>query len=116
MKSGYGASMFRKGFFLLCLLVTSLMTATVLHAQEFAGQPQLECSGEVHAQQNGQPSSGDAEKAMTQHHGCHSVSSFLNAAHAAQQMPMPATNIYVLPRADALVSLRVGPGLRPPIA
>lgn len=108
--------MFRKSFLLLCLLVTSLMTATVLHAQEFAGQPQLECSGEMHTQQDGQPSSGDAEKAMTQHHGCHSVSSFLSAAAPAPRMPISATNIYALPRADALTTRPVGPDLRPPIA
>lgn len=116
MKSRYGQAMFREGLLLLCLLVTSLMTATVVHAQEFAGAAPLECSGEVHSQQDEKPSSGDAEKAVAHHHGCHSVSSFLDGGTPATGLLARAVNVFALPKADALVSLPVGPDLRPPIA
>ncbi len=115
MHSRYGQPMFRKGLLIFCLLVTSLMTATVVHAQEFAGTSPLECSGEVHSQQDEQPSSGDAEKGVAHHHGCHSVSSFLSAADSAPDILAPSANLYSLARADILLSLRVGPDLRPPI-
>lgn len=108
--------MFRNGLTILCLLVTSLLASTVVHAQEFAGTAQLECSGEIHSEQKEQSPSGDADKAVAHHHGCHSFSSFLGGAGPLQHCFNPAARVFIQTQASGLVSYASGPDLRPPIA
>lgn len=108
--------MFRNGLAILCLLVTSLLASTVVHAQEFAVTAQLECSGEIHSEQKEQSPSGDADKAVAHHHGCHSVSSFLGGTAALQHCFNPVASDFTLTETTALSSRASGPDLRPPIA
>jgi len=108
--------MFRNGLAILYLLVMSLLTSTVVHAQEFSGTAQLECSGEIHPEQREQPSSGDSDKTVAHHHGCHSVSAFLGGSEPLQPSLSPGADDFPLMPVSALFSRASGPDLRPPIA
>ncbi|WP_414901810.1 hypothetical protein ACMT1E_01585 [Sphingomonas flavalba] len=111
--------MFRKDLAILCLLITSLVASTIVHAQESSGLTQLECVGEVHSEQNDAPPSGpsgDTDKAVAHHHGCHTASSFLGGAGPAYAVPHPGANAFAMMQAHTPPSRPTGPDLRPPIA
>ncbi|NKI98586.1 hypothetical protein [Novosphingobium sp. SG707] len=107
--------MIRQGLFLLCMLIASLTTASVTHAQEFAGNAVIECSGYVHSAGDADQSDGDADKAAPHHHrACHGSGVFLaGGAHGfASAYRLAAA---VVPQAEAeLTGKSIGPALRPP--
>lgn len=107
--------MIRQGLFLLCMLIASLTTASVTHAQEFTGNATIECSGYVHSAGDADQSDGDSDKATPHHHGaCHGGGLFMPAlGNALAHQHVLSGGI--LPQAeDALIGTDVDPGLRPP--
>lgn len=109
--------MIRQGLFLLCMLIASLTTASVTHAQEFSGNAMIECSGYVHSTGDADQSNGDSDKATPHHHGaCHGSGVFMPALADA-----PAQNLVlsaaILPHTEVeLIGSNVDPALRPPNA
>ena len=109
----------RLGRFLLCLLSLSMLTTTLVHAQEVpnAQAPTIECSGYVHSDGDADQTQGDADKAIPHHHGtCHGQALSIPQADA-----IPVTfNIEGArpkPGFDAVRALSsVDPALRPPNA
>ncbi|NML12979.1 hypothetical protein HHL08_23080 [Sphingobium sp. AR-3-1] len=109
--------MFRGRFLFFCMLLASLATATAIHARELAGSFDIECSGYVHNESDGDRSPGDADQAVAHHHGnCHGAAAFLPARSVAP-------NIFAFLNAPenpqdrtALGRWISGPDLRPPIA
>lgn len=108
--------MLRHGIFMLCLLVTSLITAATVHASEVQTAPALECSGFVHSEGDADQSRGDADNALPHHHGGCNGAAFIPADTQDIEAIMPA---FVPPVALAPIAgarWMAGPGLRPPIA
>lgn len=103
-------------FLLLCLILTSLTTASVVHAREAPGPRSIECSGYVHGENDGDQSKGDPDKAVQHHNSCHGATALVPARAAAPEtiaLPRAPT----MPRATAAPGhWNPGPGLRPPIA
>lgn len=110
--------MIRKGFLIICLMVASLVTTTVVHARELPGVVTLECSGTVRAEpeETSKPSSGDLDKAAFEHHGCHNASSMMLGSVPADEMVVRPPRSYPFSQVAALLPRESGPGLRPPIA
>lgn len=109
--------MFRKGYLVFCLLVASLMTTTTLHAREMPGVPSVECSGAIHVEeQDGTSSTGDADKALVHHHGCHAGSSFIASSPDGGSDLRVVSPLYTKACATTLLCRQSGPDLRPPIA
>lgn len=108
--------MFHRGFLLLCLVVTSLVATSVVHARELPNLPTLACSGVVHSDGEADQSSGDADQGVPHHHGCHASSAFLPGATDSVRAFAPGLvqPLAMTPAPPARWS--VGPDLRPPIA
>ncbi|MFD2428907.1 hypothetical protein ACFSUK_13605 [Sphingobium scionense] len=71
------------GRFLLCLISLSMLTTTMVHAQEVpnAQAPTIECSGYVHSDGDADQTQGDADKGMPHHHGgCQGAPAFVPAS------------------------------------
>lgn len=103
-------------FLLLGLILTSLTTASIIHAREVPGAASIECSGYVHGEDDGDQSQGDPDKAVQHHSTCHGSTAVIPARDAAP-------SVVAVPRAPAVPRATVvpghwnpGPGLRPPIA
>ncbi|KPL69853.1 hypothetical protein SZ64_00100 [Erythrobacter sp. SG61-1L] len=109
--------MFRKGFLVICLMMASLVTTTVVHARELPGVVMLECCGTVRAESNesSKPSSGDSDKAAFEHHGCHGASSLMLGNAPADEMVVRLQRAYPFLQVAALLPRESTPGLRPPI-
>lgn len=108
--------MLRHGLLFLCLLVTSLVTATTIHAREWPGVSSIECSGTLHSDGDADQSPGDADQAAPHHHGsCHGAS--FVPARFVQPMDLLATGNGHGPASSAALGRWTrGPDLRPPIA
>jgi len=65
--------MFRRAWLLLlCLVASSLVTATTLHAQERYSAAEIACGGAEHAEGTAGQGSADDDRSATHHHGtCH---------------------------------------------
>ncbi|QEH81791.1 hypothetical protein EIK56_09635 [Sphingomonas sp. C8-2] len=113
-----GLAMIRKGFLIICLMMASLVTTTIVHARELPGVVTLECSGTVRAEpeESSKPSPGDSDKAAFEHHGCHNASSMMLGSAPADEMVMRPQRAYPFLQVAALLPRDTGPGLRPPIA
>jgi len=105
-------------FALFILTVASLVATTTVHARELPGVMALKCSGAVHAEpDNGsKPPSGEADKGLVEHSGCHSASTFIAGSTAAGVIFAHPSRSYPVLHVAALLPHQFGPGLRPPIA
>ncbi len=109
--------MLRRGVLLLCLLMSSLVAAATVHAQESPNAPTIECSGVVHSEGDADQSTGDRDSLMPHHHGsCHGGAAFLPAvadgSGVADMLDQPAR----FAASPVLARWQTGPDLRPPIA
>ncbi|HKX78649.1 MAG TPA: hypothetical protein VJM34_09030 [Novosphingobium sp.] len=104
------------GFLLLCLIMTSLATASIVHAGEIPGFASIECSGHVHTEDDSDQSPGEPDKAVQHHGGCHGAIAVAPARDVvSQSIALPRA--MVMPRvATTPGHWNPGPGLRPPIA
>lgn len=108
--------MLRHGIIMLCLLVTSLITAATVHVSEAEAAPAFECSGFVHSEGDQDQSKGDADNAIPHHHGNCNGAAFIPANSQEVEAIAPAfLRPFVLAQ---IVPARwtAGPDLRPPIA
>jgi hypothetical protein len=109
--------MIRRGYFLCCLFLASLMTTGAVHAQESPSVPTLECSGAVHSEGDADQSSGDSDKNISHHHsGCHG---FAACARVSDQSPLSLILVSkptTLSDTPPMARSATGPQLRPPIA
>lgn len=101
---------------LLCTMVASLMTAATLHAGEYAGSADIECSGMTHSYGDGDQSQSDPDKAV-QHHGhCHLGAAVVPFRHTASELNALPTARQAFANVSVLGRWIRGPNLRPPIA
>jgi hypothetical protein len=107
----------RWGLILLGLLACSLMVTATVHAREALGAPTISCSGEMHAEGDGDQAPADADQGFPDHHGsCHGHAFALEAdAQALAQRQRHSNQIFAR-RGQSLASLSVDPVLRPPRA
>lgn len=109
--------MLRRGILLFYLVMSSLIAATTLHAQEPPALPTIQCTGMAHQDGHADQSPGNADKAMPHFHGgCHghhiSIEPQVDAPDAVvRDVSRPQPRI-----AAGLAHGAVDPGLRPPIA
>src|SRR3546814_17220280 len=61
--------MLRRSMFLFCLLMTSLIASTMVHARELPTTAALECSGEMHADRDSEQSSDVYDQDVPHNHG-----------------------------------------------
>src|SRR3546814_3592956 len=61
--------MLRRSMFLFCLLMTSLIASTMVHARELPTTAALECSGEMHADRDSEQSSDVSDQDVPHNHG-----------------------------------------------
>src|SRR3546814_9936015 len=61
--------MLRRSMFLFCLLMTSLIASTMVHARELPTTAALECSGEMHADRDSEQSSDVSNQDVPHNHG-----------------------------------------------
>ncbi|WP_238532643.1 hypothetical protein [Novosphingobium pentaromativorans] len=94
----------------------SLVTSTVVHAQELSTPIAQACTAEMREEQNEKPAPGDADPAVPHQHGCHHASSFVIGVGQGEQMLDRAAALYGPASADVFVFRNLGPDLRPPIA
>ncbi|MPT48355.1 MAG: hypothetical protein E2598_08035 [Sphingobium sp.] len=92
------------------------MTSTLVHAREVPNFAGLECSGEVHPEQNEESAPGDTEKAVSHHHGCHHSLSSLNAMVVGGGLINLDSASYARAAIDFPIFQIFGLDLRPPIA
>lgn len=103
--------------FLMCLMLSSLIVATTVHAQETPNMPTLDCSGVTHQDGDADQSSGDADRSLPHHHGgCHGASAFVPTASQNWLFDLESDRLGVIRSAPALPRWVTSPGLRPPIA
>ncbi|WCP14000.1 hypothetical protein sphantq_02441 [Sphingobium sp. AntQ-1] len=113
-KSVIASAMVRRTFLLLWTIVASLTAASMVHANETSSASAIECSGYVHG--DGDPSPGEADKAVPHHHGgCHSAASLLPRTTAPIFFDTQAAPKTAAP-CRAFGRWAPGPDLRPPIA
>jgi hypothetical protein len=109
--------MLRHGFLILFLVLTSLTTAATVHAREFQGSANVECSGYVHSQDDADQTPGDGDKATPHHHSsCHGGPAFIPAKNNALTLLIALTAPFPIPADSMLDRWSSGPDLRPPIA
>ena len=115
--SAIARGMFRRGLFLLCMLLTSLTAVATLHAREFPGAVSVDCSGYMHGESDPDQTPADAEKALPHHHGsCHGAVAFIPIRNSAPMSFVARTQPAFHSPAAALYRWSPCPGLRPPIA
>ncbi len=109
--------MFRGSLLLFCLLVSSLIATTSIHAQEALYASGVECAEAGYSESDENQSSNDMEKAVPhQHGGCHGHHISI-AANAAASDTLVRDGDLLLPRdAVGLEHSGIDPALRPPIA
>ncbi len=110
------AAMHRPGWFLLlALLAVALTASSAAHAREALGSATISCSGETHADGDGDQVPGDADQGVPHHHGnCHGHAVALRTGAMESVHPLPlASCAFASPAAD-LASFLVDPALRPP--
>jgi hypothetical protein len=101
---------------LFFMMVASLTTAATLHAREYAGAADLECSGVPHSEGDTDQAPDDSGKAV-QHHGhCHLGAAVVPWRHGVMELcALPSSRL-------AFANVGVpgrwirGPNLRPPIS
>ncbi|HWJ68437.1 MAG TPA: hypothetical protein VNS79_00070 [Sphingobium sp.] len=108
--------MLGRSFILLCLIVSSLVTTAVVHAQEVPSQAVLDCSGTMHVDDDRDQTPADADPGVAHHHGCHAPSAFMPAGSNEVGVFAPGAMrpVGMAPVPPARLSL--DPDLRPPIA
>lgn len=106
----------RWGMLLLALLLAALTTGGTLHAREYSGDVQLECSGHADVA-NADDRSGSDDGQPIQHHAtCHTAAAFLPEAERAP-ITVVIAKLANRPRNSTFRGLpRIAPDLRPPIA
>lgn len=110
----------RRGMLLLALLLAALTTSGTLHAREYAGNVELECSGHTDtdtATASSDDRSGSDDGQPIQHHAtCHVAAAFLPEAERTSLHVIIAGSVN-RPSNTAFLGLpRIAPDLRPPIA
>ncbi|WP_375195313.1 hypothetical protein [Sphingobium sp.] len=109
--------MLRRGVLFLCLLMSSLVAAATVHAQERPNAPTIECSGVVHSEGDADQSTGDRDSLMPHHHGsCHGGSACLPVVADGSGPPDLLSDAAPFDAAPVLARWQTGPDLRPPIA
>lgn len=109
--------MLRRSLLLFCLLLTSLIASTVVHASEFPIAAALECSGEVHTENDADQSPGDSDRGVPHHHGsCHGHGLSTPVSDSSNTLTSGASAKLYFPASDVFARWAVGPALRPPIA
>ncbi|MGE4322667.1 MAG: hypothetical protein AB7E60_06500 [Sphingobium sp.] len=109
--------MLRRSLLLFCLLLTSLIASTAVHANEFASIVTIECSGEIHVANDADPLPGDADRGVPHHHGgCHGHNLCAPVSGSSHIVMGRASDTFYLPASDMFARRAVGPVLRPPIA
>ena len=105
------------GHFLFILLAFSLVATATLHAREALGATATTCSGEVHAEGDGDQVPPDADQGVPHHHGtCHGHAFALETdAQSAGQRHRASSQTFAR-GGHGLTSLSVDPALRPPRA
>lgn len=109
----------RLGRFLLCLLSLSMLTTTLVHAQEVpnARAPTIECTGYVHSEGDADQTQGDADKAIPHHHGgCQGAPAFVPFSASEDMLPLAVDAPVFIPAPIPSKRWAIGPDLRPPIA
>ena len=107
----------RWGLLLFALLACSLVVTATVHAREALGMSAMSCSGEAHAEGDGDQVPADTDQGVPHHHGtCHGHAFALETdAQSAVQRQRPSSQIFAR-RGQSLASLSVDPALRPPRA
>lgn len=109
----------RLGRFLLCLLSLSMLTTTLVHAQEVpnARAPTIECTGYVHSEGDADQTQGDADKAIPHHHGgCQGAPAFVPVSASEDMLPLAVDAPVFIPAPIPSKRWAIVPDLRPPIA
>jgi len=102
---------------LLLLLVSSVTTASLVHAREIPGPVTIECSGTVHQDGDADQTSGDQDKATPHHHGsCHASGAHLPASGGNGFALTGGSMLPTCPGDALLGSTIVDPAFRPPAA
>jgi len=115
--NGYGRSMLRRSLLLFCLLMTSLVVSTTVHASELSIAGTLDCSGELHTEGDADQSPGDTERGVPHHHGsCHGHCLVAPVSGPSQTVLDEASSRFRFPASDAFARWSVDPALRPPNA
>lgn len=101
----------------LLLLACSLVVTATVHAREALGVSAMSCSGEAHAEGDGDQVPADTDQGVPHHHGtCHGHAFALETdAQSAVQRQRPSSQIFAR-HGQSLVSLSLDPALRPPRA
>jgi len=116
-KSTMAATMLRWNVILLCMLMMSLTTTAVVHANEVSGPPSIECSGYVHSEGDKDESQGDTDKATPHHHSnCQGGAAFVPAKAGTSLLFISLFLRPFIPAASIHDRWSSGPDLRPPIA
>lgn len=99
---------------LLCMIASSLVATTTVHAREMIGGIALECSDTVHDDGDAGQAQGDSDKAAPHHHGsCHGQFAAL-PSDAAMDGAFGSKARVAIADASTLRPRSVDPALRPP--
>lgn len=109
--------MLRRSLLLFCLLMTSLIASTTVHASELSVAATLECSGEIHTDGDSDQSPSDSDRGMPHHHGsCHGHGLFAPVSGPSHALTDMTSSRFYFPASDVFARWSAGPALRPPIA
>ncbi|TPG47156.1 hypothetical protein EAH76_22370 [Sphingomonas glacialis] len=102
---------------LLVMIASSLVMSATVHAREIPGPMTIECSGTVHSDDDADQSPGDADNAISHHHGtCHGASLDVPATEALPMLVRADSLRAVSAPDSAPASRAIDPALRPPAA
>lgn len=110
------AAMRKAWLLILCLITSSLVLTTTVHAREWVSNATIECSGSVHTDGDKDQTQGDADKGVPHHHGtCHGQVAPAPTA-SALNYHASTTAAFAGSTSAALNARTIDPALRPPIA
>jgi hypothetical protein len=115
---GYAGAMFRRGWVLLvCLLASSLIATTTVHAREGIPGVELSCSGVTHLSGEAEEPAGTADSGQPHHHGaCHGHGFATSVSSAAVAVMAPRSQDPVASLFARLAPHTLDTALRPPRA
>src|SRR3546814_3206825 len=109
--------MLRRSMFLFCLLMTSLIASTMVHARELPTTAALECSGEMHADRDSEQSSDVSDQDVPHNYGgCAGHCLFTPVSGTSHDLSCGVPAKFCFAASDVYARWWVGPPLRPPMA
>lgn len=100
---------------MLCLLASSLVATTTVHAREALTTAEISCGGDVHVAGDSDEAPADQDRAAPHQHGtCHGHAFAIGSDAVTPARHAVRSGEAVSRRAPGLASLSIDPALKPP--